>query len=552
MIQEESNIRSASVGIGINTGFNKDTSGPKDTKPWTILVCGDFGFVSAQPQKVSSAMIQDFIAACGVKISARIDKNLPGSIEPFSIIIPIKAFSDFSNEQLYGRTAAVNAFLEARDLLDKISDQKVTPTEGKERILSLDLPASVKNDIISALSSKPLSRPAEPQKPSIEKNSFADSILSMMDTGAPQQTPLDNLINAIGDAENNTVYSPSQLNKAKKVLDETLGQIKTSIRSSEGYSSIAGSWYSLRNLLKKIGRNAQISVYLQSAPAQSALESFQNAGSFCIDSQASPDFTVWSYDTGNLCLETIESLNTLSALADNMKTLLFASVAANDPVLDNLITGTLTEEFEQSETWAAFKCLREEEHSRALALCAPAFHVTSASDKMIAGGAWVLADHWVSMFLSVNTPFNFSAHSFTDIHDDQPLQQITPHAVNEISQYGFTVYKTKAGRIMLAPKVVMDCGENESFSLVGFNLLVNRTIRLAGDFFSLITSKPPIEQAATALREHLYTQLEPLNVLSSVNALDVRADSESGISIEINSNSIIDGNSIHFEFTFDY
>jgi|GEM_PF-3465710 len=551
MIQEESHIQSASVGIGAHS--QKDTTSSNDLKPWVLLICGDFGFITEQPQKVSSAMIQDFIQTCGAQINATVDKNLPSSVQPFSIRTSIKAFSDFSNEQMLKSTPVMRAFLDARETLEMISVQSITPIQGKNRIASLDLPPSVKNPIVAFLGAQP-PRLATQEQNAPQKGSFADSILSIVDTGtaAKSSSPLDSLISAIGDAENDIAYTPAQLAKSKKLLDDTIEQIKSAVKTSSGYSSVATSWYALRNLLKKIGRTKQISVYINSSPAGNALESYQNASAFCIDNQNSPDFTIWSYNLPFMSLSTVEYLNTLAALADNMKSLLFASIAANDPFLDTLASGVLTDDFEQGETWSAFKCLRNEEHSRSISLCAPSFHLTSAQDTLIAGGAWLLADHWVSMYLSVNTPFNFSALSLTDIHDDQPLIQVAPHKVNEIAQHGIAIFRTKASRIMLAARVVFDSGENESFGLAGFNILVNRVIRLSGDFFSFNSSKTDIETAAQTLYQYLLKQLEPLNILSSANALDVHADSESSIAIAINSSSVIDGNSVQFEFTFDY
>lgn len=547
MNQEESLIRGTSVGLGMHS--QKNTKSEKDLKPWILLVCGDFGFTSEQPQQVSSATIQDFIQTCGAEIKGEVKNDLPESVEPFFVKTTIKAFSEFSEEQLLQKTPVMKTFLDVREILEMISKQKITPSEGKSRIAMLDLPASIKEPIIGLLGAEPRQ---ERQTSTTRKGSLADSIMSMMDIGEKPSNPLDNLISAIGDAENYISYSPAQLAKAQQLIDNCLARVTSAVRTSAHYSSIASSWYALRNLLKKIGRNSQISVYLNSSPAADAFDSFTNASTFCFDNTITPDLIVWSYDIAALSLSTIEELNTLAALSDNLKSLIVTSIAPNDPVLDTLISGNLTEEFEQSETWSAFQCLRNESHSRALALCAPSFYISTAKEKLIAGGAWLLADHWVSTFLEANTPFNLFALSTTDFHDDQLILQIAPHKVKEVSQYGLTFARTKTGRMILSPRVVFDCSEDESFGFIGFNLLVNRTIRLTGEFLSFGTAKIPIDKAAEALQLHLFAQLDSYNILSSSDSLSVQADGLDQIKVAIHSDSTIEGNTVNFEFSFDY
>lgn len=547
MNQEESLIRGTSVGLGMHS--QKNTTSEKDLKPWILLVCGDFGFTSVQPQQVSSATIQDFIQTCGAEVKGEVKNDLPESVEPFFVKTTIKAFSDFSEEQLLQKTPVMKSFLDAREILEMISRQKITPSEGKSRIVMLDLPASIKGPIIGLLGAEPRQ---ERQAPTTQKGSMADSIMSMMDIGEKPSNPLDNLISAIGDAENSLSYSPAQLAKSQQLIENVIARVTSAVRTSAHYSSIASSWYALRNLLKKIGRNRQISVYLNSSPAADAFDGFTNASTFCFDNSITPDLIVWSHDIEVLSLSTIEELNTLAALADNLKSLILTSMAPNDPVLDTLISGNLTEEFEQGETWSAFQCLRNESHSRALALCAPSFYISTAKEKLIAGGAWLLADIWVSTFLEVNTPFNFSALSTTDVHDDQLTIQVAPHKVKEISQFGLTFARTKTGRIILSPRVVFNSEEHESFGFIGFNLLVNRTIRLTGEFLSFGAAKMPIDKAAEALRLYLVSQLDSYNILSSSDSLSVKADGQDQIAVAIHSSSMIDGNSVNFEFSFDY
>jgi hypothetical protein len=546
MNQEKLLIQGTSVSLGMHN--QKTAASEKDLKPWVLLVCGNFGFTTEQPQLVSSATIQDFIQTCGAEIKGEVTDDLPDSIEPFFVKTAIKAFSDFSEEQLLKKTPVMKAFLDAREILEMISKQKITPSEGKSRFIVLDLPASIKGPVIGLLGAEP--HQPKPSQP-VQNGSIADSIMSMMDIGEKPSNPLDNLISAIGDAESSLSYSPAQLTKSQQLIDNCLARVSLAVRTSANYSSIASSWYALRNLLKKIGRNKQISVYLNSSSTTDAFESFTNASTFCFDNSITPDLIVWSHDIATLSLSTIEELNTLAALADNLKSLIITSMAPNDPVLDTLISGNLTEEFEQSETWSAFQCLRNETHSRALALCAPSFYISTAKEKLIAGGAWLVADTWVSTFLEFNTPFNFSALSTTEFHDDQLTIQVAPHKVKKVSQFGLTFAKTKTGRIILSPRVVFNSSEDESYGFIGFNLLVNRTIRLTGEFLSFGAAKMPIDKAAEALQLNLVAQLDSYNILSSSDSLTVQADNQE-IRVAIHSDSLIEGNSVNFEFSFDY
>ncbi|HMA65291.1 MAG: hypothetical protein ACM31E_01925 [Fibrobacterota bacterium] len=541
MAQEESLIQTSSVSLGAH--LQKSTSSqPKDVKPWVLLVCGDFGYTSQQPQFISSGTIQDFLKSCNVEIKGRVEHGLPEFIEPFDVSTQIAALSDFSEELILLKCQTMRSLMDAKSIVDSVVKQQLSSGDAAAKISALELAPPLKQQIVIALSAE-----VKPQRTPQNSGSFADSIMSMIDTGAPQASPLENLINVLGDDSNSPGYRTNQLSKVQLLLADIVEKTATALRTSSHYSMIASSWYALRNLLKKMGRNKQFEVYLYSGTSDNAFEHYQSALGSLVNDGNTPDIVLLSYENKNLDINTLDTLHKISAIAEATRSMVWTSLAQDDPCIERIVSA---EADSQETIHAAIDCLRNECSARSIALCGPSLHISSAKDNLIAGGAWILADHWVSTLLSTDSPFDMSSLTTSEILDDQLVLQIPPHRIREIAKNGFTFVRIRNGRIIIVPSVMLNASGNESYASIGFNMLLNRTIRLAENFITVDAIGMTPNTLASSLEQYLKKQLEPYGVISPLNALAVTLNG-SELSIALHSQSIIDGNSIQFDFSFD-
>ncbi len=542
MSQEESLIQTSSVSLGAHLQ-NSTSSRPKDIKPWVLLVCGDFGYVSQQPQFISSGTIQDFLKSCNVAIKGRVDQGLPEFIEPFTVLSNIAALSDFSEELILQNCQTTKSLIDAMAIVDSVAKQQMSSSDAAAKIRVLELAPPLKQQIVIALSAE-----VKPQSTPQNSGSFADSIMSMIDTGTPPTSPLEHLINVLGDDSNNPGYRINQLSKIQLLLADTIEKTAAALRSSSHYSTIASSWYALRNLLKKMGRSKLFEVYLYSGASDNAFEHYQSALGSLVNDGTTPDIVLLSYENNHLDIGTIDTLHKTAAIADVARSMVWTSLAQNDPCVERIISGETTGDYQTID--AALDCLRNESTARSIALCGPSLHISSAKDNLIAGGAWILADHWVSTFLSTGSPFDMTSLTTSELIDDQLVFQIPPHRIREIANAGFTIVRIRNGRIIIAPSVMLNASGNERYASIGFNMLLNRTIRHAEHFIAVDGIGMTPETLALSLEQHLKKQLEPYGVISPLNALAVTLNGNE-LSIALNSQSVIDGNSIQFDFSFD-
>jgi predicted component of type VI protein secretion system len=541
MSQEESLIQTSSVSLGANLQ-KSTTSQPKDVRPWVFLVCGDFGYTGLQPQFISSGTIQDFLKSCNVEIKGRVEEGLPEFIEPFTVSTQITSLSDFSEELILQKCQTMKSLMDAKTIVDNVAKQLLSSSDATAKIRSLEIASPLKQQITIALSAE-----LKPQSTLQNSGSFADSIMSMIDTGTPKTSPLENLINVLGDDSNNPGYRTNQLAKVQLLLADIIEKTAAALRTSSHYSTIASSWYALRNLLKKMGRSKLFEVYLYSGASDNAFEHYQSALTSLVNDGNTPDIILLSYENKHLDVDTLDILHKTAAIAEAARSIVWTSFAQDDPCIERIISADADNQDTIDE---AIDCLRNESCARSIALCGPSLHISSAKDNLIAGGAWILADHWVSTFLSTGTPFDMSSLTSSEIIDDQLTIQIPPHRIKEIAKAGFTFVRIRNGRIIIAPSVMLNASGNECYASVGFNMLLNRTIRLAEHFIGIDAIGMTSDTLATSLEQNLKKQLEPFGVISPLNALSVTLNGTE-LSITLNSQSIIDGNSIQFDFSFD-
>jgi predicted component of type VI protein secretion system len=541
MAQEESLIQTSSVSLGAHLQ-KSTTSQPKEVKPWILLVCGDFGYLGQQPQFISSGTIQDFLKSCNVEIKGRVEQGLPEFIEPFTVSTQIASLSDFSEELILQKCQTIKTLMDAKAIVDSVAKQQLSSSDATAKIRVLELVPTLKQQILIALSAE-----VKPQSVPQNSGSFADSIMSMIETGTPQTSPLENLINVLGDDSNSPGYRTNQLAKIQFLLADIIEKTAAALRTSSHYSTIASSWYALRNLLKKMGRSKLFEVYLYSGASDNAFEHYQSALTSLVNDGNTPDIILLSYENKYLDIDTLDTLHKTAAIAEAAHSMVWTSFAQNDPCIERIVSADTDG---QDTIVTAIDCLRNESSARSIALCGPSLHISSAKDNLIAGGAWILADHWVSTLLSSGSPFDMSSLTTSDIIDDQLVLQIPPHRIKEIAKAGFTFVRIRNGRIIIAPSVMLNASGNESYASVGFNILLNRTIRLAEQFIAVDAIGMTPETLVSSLEQHLKKQLEPYGVISPLNALTI-TQNESELSITLNSQSVIDGNSIHFDFSFD-
>lgn len=543
MNQDESIIKTSSVTLGMSTG--REPSPVTKTKPWNILVYGDFGFTSGQPEKVSSATIQDFIQTCGAVIRGNVENNLPSSVKPFFLEYPVSSLNDFGVDQVIQKVPELKALLEAKDIIEKMSSQKIPSKTGIEKLGALELPSSIKDPLMRL-------SPRDNITSSSPASTNVDSILSMIDLGDSKEQPSNSFIQAIANPTGETTLSAVSLNPILQQLNALISSTEKAILQSEAYSSAATTWYALRNLLKKVGRNRDISVSLYSRSADTALDALSDVLNACSESDSTPDLVLWNYEV-LFTNASIDSLKDAASCADKYKTTIIASISSQEMLLKAFDTADTIRDQLQSPEFIAFKRFRKENCARGAVLCGPSFHLTGTGDNLIAGGAWLLLDQWLSSVISGNSPFDIASTSTAEIMDDRLMQYwIGESVAGEAASAGITLMRTRTGRVLSNPVVVMENENEGNYTSFGFNLLVNRTVRLTAELLSVSDRSTPIDEAAVMLHQYLYSQLGPYHILSSKDAVKIDVENSSTISIEIDSNVTLQGYPVRFQFSLGY
>ena len=529
---EDSTIRSATVSLGTN----RQATAVTNPEPWNMLICGDFGFNSLKPEKISAAMWNEFLETHAIKIHGSVENNLPDQVTPFYLEYGITTLKDFSLERMKSRIPALAPYAKALEILDDVSLQKMSASNGADAIAALNLPI----DLLSTARST--------KQPSTE-NQKVDSILSMLDIAPANQTPAQNDIVAALSADSVTEVSSSYISGQKQLVHTLLQSIVDGIFGQEFFSSKMASWHSLRRLLKVLGRNRDFCVYLYSKADHEAVQSLQQGIIQCAEETAVPDIILWDYPV-KTTTASMNDLENVAQTAERYKSIVLSSLEGRDPLLEEICHAERLEPILQQPAYIPFKRLRKAAVSRSLMLCIPSVKVVAGEDDRILeiGSGWVVAEQWINGLIQRNSPFDIIPYPSTD---QVSFCDISEHIASEAANFGLSVIKTLQQNIVSSPRVLLETEDQEQMGSFGFNFAVNRTARLAAEWLFKNTKELESGQLSDALQRFLISQLGPYHILSSDDALSISTE-DNCIQVAVDSKTIISGHPVRFQFSLGH
>jgi hypothetical protein len=551
MDNEKSPIHSMNVSLG--TPQTVPASAVSSNQPWVILVCSDLGFTSHRPQKISSATLNELLTSTEIIISGTVEKGLPDEIAPFHIEYPIDSLKDFSPSSIAEKLPYLQDLKKAAEVLNAISAKKIAPSDGLKKIAAMTLPPSVVSLLgtigpVSAggVKTKGHSSPQAPKK--------IDSILSMMDieedehATSPQEQPSDFVAAITEGGAAQQEISQAALHNCIQTVDGLLESLGNIVSEQPFFTAATSSWNALKIVLKIAGRNRDTHFYLHSAPYDAAERHFGDALAVCAAETGTPDLVVWDYPVP-IDTATMEQFSHIGEQADHVKTVVAASIDRHDELYTKILDGEPLKGVLEKPAFIPLRRLQEAAQARCLVLCCPdAIQQRGQNGKEIkVAGAWLFTFQWTSSLVENSSPFHLQ-NSSIQVLDSFAFPKLSREVATDTYQNGITLLRPNS---ITTPRVLFGDHETPYGSLL-FNLLVNRTARLAADWISGQNKSVSLDAAAPALQHFLLTELSPYHILSSDEAVSVEVSGLGSLVVTINSTVTVAGFPVQFQFSFNY
>jgi predicted component of type VI protein secretion system len=538
MEKDKSPIHSTNICLGVMSDESRKTAVSK-AQPAILLISGDFGFRSDSALKICAPQWNDFFNANKFELTFAVEQNLPEYIKPFFLEYPVESINDFSIENIMEKTPYLSPFKTARAVTEELRLSRIDKSEAYNRIEALQLPQSLKNSILIGLKLNP-----NRDTPSSNPHQI-DSILSMMDIQEESEEPqsrTDEFVSAVTSKDTSGPDYGSVKNFLAKIIEKTA----EAIRKTERFTEIARSWHSLKNIVKIAGRNAIVDIYCASSPREKAAELLPSLLDSIPDNMT-PDLLLWNYDY-SLSTASMQELEQISMIADRYKTVLCTSLNSSEEINSVLYTTQPARIVMEHDQMIPYKRFRSNTASRSCILCsAPQYTESNISEFSLASGAWIITAQWMTSLVESGNPFQWPQR-IQSVNGFGTTSKVDDSRIEEVAQYGITITENCDFLHRVSPVSVIDISGDSPYRSAGFNILVNKTARLAAARVSAagITS----EDAASVLYDYLFTILKPYHILSSDAALSVDI-SNNVATIELNSECTIDGFAILFQFSIN-
>ena len=542
MNDNESPIHSVSVGLG-TSGATAPARASTEKHPWVLLVCSDLGCTTNGAQLISAATFNEFLSTNRVIVSGNVTSDLPDDIEPFHVEYRITDVKDFSPATLAGKLPLLQQLERVSALLDAVFRKKMTTTEGFRQITAMNLPQSIVRLLGGIRPASDRAAASEASAPS----SKVDSILSMMDVGdtgeapAPAASQPADFVAALTEHGTGNVSS-SALLKCKETVDRLVATLGETVARQPFFKTAEGSWNALRTLCKIAGRNRDVHIFVHSAPFDAAQGHFSDAISTC-----APDLVVWDYPV-TIDTASMQQLEPLGDQADRYKTVAVVALDHHDDLYRKIVDREPLEPVVGQPAFIPLRRLQASGAARCLALCAPDGTVLRGQSgrEITVAGCYLLAMQWLTSVVEPGSPFHLQ-NSSQQILDTFVFPKLSSEVVFDAHRCGITVLRPGSTTV---PRVLLGDADSPYSSLL-FNLVVNRTARLAAQWIGLQDSSVAAEQASPALGEFLRLELEPYHILSS-GAVSVAVVDRQSLQVTIDSSETVAGFPVKFQFSFNF
>ncbi|MCX7726741.1 MAG: hypothetical protein N2053_07815, partial [Chitinispirillaceae bacterium] len=197
-------------------------------------------------------------------------------------------------------------------------------------------------------------------------------------------------------------------------------------------------------------------------------------------------------------------------------------------------------------TFIPLRRLQRKDVSRCLALFVPDAICRKNSGVTVRySGAWLFSFLWASSFLENNTPLYLNYGSSSGLFDGLIFPKVSKDTIFDAYLHGINLL---APDVPLTPRVINENAESPYGNLF-FNLIVNRTARLAANWISREGINNSACSSVLDLEEYLKKELIPDGILSNTDALMVET-TEDGVVVTVDSETKISNFNIKFQFSF--
>lgn len=545
MNKDESAIRSTSVNIGTRpSGDGAPVS--EQTKPWIIMICADLGFTSEQPCRVTAASLNEVLATNDVMIRGTVEKGLPREIAPFHIEYPVKDIKDLSASALVEKLPILIQLKTVAAHLEDISAGRVPADEGLKKIAGMPLPQSIMQ-LVGKIGAARKSGPAT-QQPT--DSSQVDSILSMVNIDSLTEdeketsSPKPDFVSSFTEA-GASEFSRAALHSCLDAVNTLVKDLAGIVVNQSFFSAAISSWTSLKTLLKIAGRNRNVHCYLHGAPNDAARRHFADALTACAAQSGSPDLVVWDYPV-ELDTASVEQLGVIGETADRFKTIVVSSLESHTELYTKILEDEPLKTVIEQPAYIPLRRLQEGVSARCLSLFAPdALH--SRGDQLRIGAGWLFAFQWLTSVIENSAPFHLQNSSIMAL-DTFAVPKLSHDGIADGYQVGITLMQPGATTV---PRVLLGAAADSPYGNLLFNMLVNRTARLAAEWITAGDRSLSLEHASAALQQFLRNNLESYHILSSEEAVTVTVEGAS-LQVTINSTVTVGGFPAQFQFSFNY
>ena len=540
MDTEKSPIHSMNVNVGT---FNSASSASSvnTNHPWIVLVCADLGFTSHKPERISSATINELLSTTEIVITGTVDKDLPDGIAPFHIEYPLTDLKDLSPSSVTKRLSYLKHFRRAYEVLEDISEKKVPVGNALQDLSAMPLPSSIIGKL-GLIGTVPPASTASPKA--------IDSILSMVDIGddsgrdIPPATSPDFVAALADGAAEREGVSMAAVHDCMRSIETLIGTLGKTVFNQPFFKTAVSSWNALKTVLKLAGRNNDILFFLYSAPCDAAERHFGDVLNSCATGNDIPDLVLWDYPVST-DTATMEQYSSIGELADRFKTMVTASLDYHDDLYRRIINGEPLKRVIEQPSFIPLRRLQKAASSRCLTLCVPDVVLPrgKAGDEITIPGAWLLALQWTASVIENSAPFHLQNNSISQLNSFEFPKSggMAPDAY----QAGITLLRPNS---ITTPRVLLEDSESPYGSLL-FNMLVNRTARLAAQWVDGQNASVAVDDAASLLERFLRTELAPYHILSSDEAVSVNVSSEQSLVVTVDSTVTVAGFPVRFQFS---
>lgn len=449
--------------------------------PWSLLVCADLGYHSLEPRKLLAADWGRFFAEANVRITG----TVPSAVgQPsFDVELRPNSLDDLSPSGLPESLPHIRELVRLRDILLSVGGTMSVP-EALE---------------------------------TIEKEQGGGSLRERA------RGVLEYALRSPGSG------SDVSSETFAAILEQIEAVIEGDIRrcaEQPFFNNRRAAWLALRQLATAAGRSASFAIRVCSGSRAAITEHFDAILNQCANDGLPPDLVLWDYPV-SITMPDMKALSHLAAITDRHDAMLLSSIAADEPLVESMVSEDTTGELLLEEHYVPLRRLRANPAARSIVLSGPPVLLDpAATPPALAGAAWLVTHDIERLLIDGASPLQTAMPSGEDLERNFQFVlantvRVPSHIAREAASYGLVLLSDgmRAGQVALPTLVNPDMAATHSAHF-GYNLLLNHLRRLTR---RRIATTPAEERGELqrGIRDLLLSALAPYRILLSDRAVQI-------------------------------